>query len=78
MMRVVSLILSIISLLVWWEIPMAVIILSAANGYVICKNYDRSLLCKINIALCILGVCLAVLNHDLHIGLKMLEYIGIM
>ncbi len=78
MMRVVSLILSIISLLVWWEIPMAVIILSAANGFIICKGYDSSAFCKINIALCVLGVCLAVWNHDLHIGLKMLEYIGMM
>ena len=73
-MKIVSLILCSVSLLVWWEIPMAVVILSAANGYVICKNYDRSLLCKINIALCILGVCLAVLNHDLHIVLKMLDW----
>lgn len=78
MMRVVSLILSIISLLVWWEIPMAVIILSAANGFIICKGYDSSSFFKINIALCVLGVCLAVWNYDLRIGLKMLEYIGIM
>ena len=57
---------------------MAVIILSAINGFIICKGYDSSAFFKINIALCVLGVCLAVLNHDLHIGLKMLEYIGMM
>ena len=47
--KAISLIINIISLLIWWEIPIAVIILFLINGFIICKNYDRSVFFKVNI-----------------------------
>lgn len=72
--KVISLIISITSLLIWWEIPIAVIILSVINGFIICKNYDGSIFFKINIALSLMGAGIACLNWDLHIGLRLLDW----
>lgn len=72
--KVVSLIISILSFFIWREIPMAVIILSAVNVFIIYKNYDGSRFFKINIALFLMCICLAGLNWDLHIGLRLLEW----
>lgn len=71
--KVISLVISIISLLIWWEFPIAVIILAAINVVIICKNYDGGIFFRVNIALYLIGVCLACLNWDLHIGLKLLD-----
>lgn len=71
--KIISLVISIISLLIWWEFPIAVIILAAINGVIICKNYDGGIFFRVNIALSLIGVCLACLNWDLHIGLKLLD-----
>lgn len=72
--KIISLLLSLISILIWWEIPIVVIILSAVNGFIICKNYDGSIFFKINIALSLMCIGLAGLNWDLHIGLRLLEW----
>ena len=73
-MKVISLIINIISLLIWWEIPIAVIIISLINGLIICINYDRSIFFKVNTALSFMSISLAVMNWDLHIGLRLLEW----
>ena len=69
-----SLTINIIALLIWWEIPIAVIILSLINGFIICKNYDRSVFFKVNIVLSLMVIGLAGLNWDLHVGLRLLEW----
>ena len=72
--KVISLIISITSLLIWWEIPIAVIILSVINGFIICKNYDESIFDRVNIVLSLICAGLAGLNWNLHIGLRLLEW----
>ena len=72
--KVISLMISIISLLIWWEFPIMVIILSIINGFIICENYDKSVFFRINMFLSLIGVGLAGLNWDLHIGLRLLEW----
>lgn len=72
--KAISLTINIISLLIWWEIPIAVIILFLINGFIICKNYDRSVFFKVNIVLSLMVIGLAGLNWDLHIGLRLLEW----
>lgn len=72
--KAISLTINIISLLIWCEIPIAVIILSVVNGFIICKNYDGSIFFKINIALSLMCIGLAGLNWNLYIGLRLLEW----
>lgn len=72
--KAISLTINIIALLIWWEIPIAVIILSLINGFIICKNYDGSVFFKVNIALSLVVIGLAGLNWDLHVGLRLLEW----
>lgn len=69
-----SLVLCIVSLLIWWEIPAVTLILAIINGILIYKKYDGSVLCKVNIGLCILCLLLAIWNWDLHIGMQLLEW----
>ncbi len=72
--KVISLVISIISLLIWWEFPSAVIILVLINGLIICGNYDGGIFFRINVVLSLIGAGLAGLNWNLHIGLKLLDW----
>ena len=69
-----SLVLCIVSLLIWWQIPIAVVFLTEVNGIMIYKKYDEGILCKVNIGLSVLGLLLAIWNWDLHIGMQFLEW----
>ena len=72
-MKIFSFILSIISLLIWWEAPILTIGLAAINAILSVKTYDKSFMCKSVIGMCIIAVGLAIWNWDFHVGMYIVE-----
>ena len=72
-MKVISFILSIISLLIWWEAPLLTVGIVAINAILLLKSYDKSLMCNATIGMCVIAAWLSIWNWDLHIGLKLVE-----
>ncbi|MBO4898294.1 MAG: hypothetical protein J5590_08365 [Clostridia bacterium] len=72
-MRILSIVLGIISLLIWWEAPLLTIGITVINAVLLFKCYDKSRILKAVIGMGIVSLCLAVWNYDLHVGIALIE-----
>ena len=72
-MKALAFILSLISLLVWWELPYSIACLMGINGILLFKTYDKSFIWIITAIFSLIALGLSIWNWDLHVGMKIVE-----
>ncbi len=72
-MKALAFILSLISLLVWWELPYSMACLMGINSIILFKTYDKSFIWIITAIFSLIALGLSIWNWDLHIGMYIVE-----
>ena len=72
-MKALAFILSLISLLAWWELPYSIACLMGINGILLFKTYDKSFIWILTAVFSLIALGLSIWNWDLHVGMKIVE-----
>ena len=72
-MKALAFILSLISLLVWWEMPYSIACVMGINCILLFKTYDKSFIWILTTVFSLIALGLSIWNWDLHVGLKIVE-----
>ena len=73
LMKTLSFVFGLISILLWWEIPYSVAYLMAINAIILFKTYDKSFVWIMTAVISIIALGLAIWNWDLHAGMYIVE-----
>ena len=72
-MKALAFILSLISLLLWWEMPYSIACLMGINGILLFKTYDKGFIWILTAVFSLIALGLSIWNWDLHVGMKIVE-----
>lgn len=73
--KMISLVLVLAGLLLWWEIPMLCITCVIFNVFLMIKNYEKGMFYNLIIVMSFIVLILCIWNWDLHVGIYILEHL---